>query len=368
VRLENMVLPREHISHIIWFHEDELKDEPIASEESTSRGQGLAQFSANRVSEPVAEPINAQAENLSLTSSALRTQAVRTNGVRITFNSQQLLALEPSAVNAEPSAVNAEPSAVNAEPSAVNAEPSAVNAEPSAVNAEPNSQKSQAHEQPASQIKTDTWRPATTLLGFSQLLGSCRIELKNIDRLLLGRAIEQEAAQLAPQGWKLSHAQQPRIVSIQSDDRIPGTAAALVGNQAPKFQLDLLDGETFHLQDCAGQIVVLDFWASWCGPCIQAMPQIDQLIRELPEDRVRLVAVNLQESPKQIAAVLERLELETVVALDVDGVVAEKYTATAIPQTVVIDREGNIVRLFIGGGPQILDHLREALEGLLAEE
>jgi thiol-disulfide isomerase/thioredoxin len=199
------------------------------------------------------------------------------------------------------------------------------------------------------------------------LLGSCRVELKNIDRLLLGGAIEQEAAQLAPQGWKLHHAQQPRITSIKSGDRIPGTAAALVGNQAPNFQLDLLDGETFHLQDCAGQIVVLDFWASWCGPCIQTMPQIDQLIRELPEDRVRLVAVNLQESPKQISAVLERLELETVVALDVDGVVAEKYTATAIPQTVVIDREGNIARLFIGGGPQVLEHLREALEGLLGD-
>ncbi|MEO2048666.1 MAG: TlpA disulfide reductase family protein [Pirellulales bacterium] len=312
VRLENVVLPKEHISHIIWFHEDELKDDSIAEKELISQEKSTSEIS----------PVG-----------LLRTQAVRTNGVRITFNSQQLLVWEPSAVNAEL-----------------------------------NSQKLQAHEQPAGPTKTDAWRPATTLLGYSRLLGSCRVELKNIDRLLLGGAIEQEAAQLAPQGWKLRHAQQPRIASIKSGDRIPGTAAALVGNQAPNFQLDLLDGETFHLQDCAGQIVVLDFWASWCGPCIQAMPQIDQLIRDLPEDRVRLVAVNLQESPKQINAVLERLQLETVVALDVDGIVAEKYTATAIPQTVVIDRDGNIARLFVGGGPQSLEHLREALEGLLEEE
>jgi thiol-disulfide isomerase/thioredoxin len=208
-------------------------------------------------------------------------------------------------------------------------------------------------------------QPATALLGNSQMLGECRIGLNGIDRLLLGGAIEQEAAQLAPQGWTLHHARLPKIASTESGNRIPGTAAALVGHSAPDFQLELHGGETFRLRDCLGQIVVLDFWASWCGPCMQTMPQIERLVRELPGDQVRLVAVNLQETPDEITSTLQRHGLETVVALDQDGVVAEKYTATAIPQTVVIDQQGNIARLFVGGGPRLVGQLRAALEGML---
>jgi peroxiredoxin len=70
----------------------------------------------------------------------------------------------------------------------------------------------------------------------------------------------------------------------------------------------------------------------------------------------------LHETPEAIKAMLGRLELETTVALDRSGAVAEKYAAFAIPQTVIIDGNGKVARLFIGGGPQYADQLREALE------
>ncbi len=126
-----------------------------------------------------------------------------------------------------------------------------------------------------------------------------------------------------------------------------------------------MGGGKFHLADNKGKVIVLDFWATWCGPCIQAMPQIDRATREFADKGVKLIAVNLQETPAKIAAMLERQKLSPTVALDNDGVVAAKYAANAIPQTVIIDSEGKIARLFIGGGPHLEDQLREALKSLM---
>ncbi len=65
--------------------------------------------------------------------------------------------------------------------------------------------------------------------------------------------------------------------------------------------------------------MVLDFWATWCGPCIQAMPQVERAAGEFKEQGVRLVAVNLQETAEQVTGMLERQKLKVTVALDRDG-------------------------------------------------
>jgi peroxiredoxin len=195
------------------------------------------------------------------------------------------------------------------------------------------------------------------------VLGICRVEIKEVDQLLIGGAIEEAAAQLAYQQWKLQHAVEPRFASAAaSGAATAGTESALVGKPAPDFELELLGGGKFRLSEHQGNIVVLDFWATWCGPCLQAMPQIDRAVRDVQEQNVQLVAVNLLESPEQIASTLERLNLQIPVGLDQDGIVAEKYAASAIPQTVVIDRDGKVARVFVGGGPQYGEQLSEALK------
>ncbi|MFM7845885.1 MAG: TlpA family protein disulfide reductase, partial [Planctomycetota bacterium] len=93
---------------------------------------------------------------------------------------------------------------------------------------------------------------------------------------------------------------------------------------------------------------------------------LEKVVSELPKDaKVDLIAVNLEEQPRQITSMLERHKLKVNVALDQDGAVAAKYSATAIPQTVIIDREGKVVRLFVGGGPQFEKELRDALTEIL---
>ncbi len=203
------------------------------------------------------------------------------------------------------------------------------------------------------------------LSGHSDVLGKCQVDLLVVNEILVGSAIDEAAAVLAVQQWKLAQAPDPSTLASSaagSTGFSPGTESPLVGKPAPPFELPRLDGQPFRLAEQRGKVIVLDFWATWCGPCVQAMPQVTAAVAEFADRDVHLYAVNLQESPDKIQALLERLRLNPQVLLDRDGVVAANYRATAIPQTVIIDREGNVARLFVGGGPDFETQLREALQ------
>ncbi|HEY3395482.1 MAG TPA: TlpA disulfide reductase family protein, partial [Lacipirellulaceae bacterium] len=207
-----------------------------------------------------------------------------------------------------------------------------------------------------------------SLIGASQLLGVCRLELKKVDVLLLGSMIQAMADEQAFHDWKLTGAAEPRYVSdeAQGAGGEPSSGGSgLIGKHALDFSLELLDGDEFKLSEQKGHVVVLDFWASWCGPCMQWLPQVDTIAAEFAERGVKLVAVNMQEDRAAATSALERLKIKPTVALDIDGAVAEHYQVTAIPHTIVIDAEGNIAQLFIGSSAESAVQLRTAIEDLL---
>ncbi len=123
----------------------------------------------------------------------------------------------------------------------------------------------------------------SVLSGQSEVLGACRVALPEVDQILIGGSIEQAAARLAYQQWKLQNAIEPKYVTAEDSDGQTGLESLLVGKPAPDFELGLLGGKKFHLADYKGKVVVLDFWATWCGPCMQTMPLVERVTNELKD-------------------------------------------------------------------------------------
>jgi thiol-disulfide isomerase/thioredoxin len=142
---------------------------------------------------------------------------------------------------------------------------------------------------------------------------------------------------------------------------------SLEGKQAEDFELPLLDGGTVKLSALKGKTVVLDFWATWCGPCRAAMPIIDKVAEEFAEKGVLLYAVNLEEDEAAIKGFLKSMKLNPRVALDKDGKVGRAYGATSIPSIVVVGPDGVVRKVFRGISPQFEEDLRSLLSGISKE-
>ena len=157
------------------------------------------------------------------------------------------------------------------------------------------------------------------------------------------------------------------ITAIQSGGGV-ADANELKGKPAPDFELETADGGKFKLSDEKGKnVVVLDFWATWCGPCVQAMPIIDKVTRAHAAKGVKLIAVNLRETEDDVKAFMKQHKLSPIVAMDRDGDTAEKYRVSGIPQTVVIDKQGNVSQIHVGLVPNLEEQLNSELEALVAE-
>ncbi len=128
----------------------------------------------------------------------------------------------------------------------------------------------------------------------------------------------------------------------------PTPAELLKGKMAPDFTLALMDGGSFTLSEHKGEIVILDFWATWCGPCRIAMPVLSDVAKEFADDGVSLYSVNLREGPERIRTYLKSQGLDLNVPLDSDGRIGDMYKATGIPQTVIVGRDGKVAIVHVG--------------------
>ena len=145
-----------------------------------------------------------------------------------------------------------------------------------------------------------------------------------------------------------------------------GDAEAMRGKAAPDFALEDLNGKSVSLQGLRGRVVVLDFWATWCGPCRAALPHLEQLHKDFAGAGVQVLAVNLREDRETARKFVESIGLTMPVLLDTTGKVAERYAVSGIPQTVVVDKNGQIARVFVGFSPEASRQLREAVEAASA--
>ena len=125
----------------------------------------------------------------------------------------------------------------------------------------------------------------------------------------------------------------------------PAVPGLLPGDLAPGFTLSDLDGKPVSLASLKGHVVVLDFWATWCPPCVEELPTVAKVSAGYADQGVRFYAINVSDAPGEIRAFLDRQKLSLPVLLGgADSVdVPLKYAADYIPLLVVIDADGKIV-------------------------
>jgi thiol-disulfide isomerase/thioredoxin len=140
----------------------------------------------------------------------------------------------------------------------------------------------------------------------------------------------------------------------------------LVGKMAPAFQLNDLEGHPVSLASLRGKIVVLDFWATWCGPCVASLPLVSSVADSFKDKGVVFYAANLKETAGQVRQFQTEKTLIFPVLLDADGKVADLYQAKAIPETVLIDQTGKIQAVHVGYDPGIRKKLTGQLNDMLA--
>ncbi len=126
------------------------------------------------------------------------------------------------------------------------------------------------------------------------------------------------------------------------------TAAPEIGKLAPDLQLNTPDGQSIALSELKGTPVLLNFWATWCGPCRHEMPFLQQIYDERPEETLVLLTINIQESSSQVAQFMQSEGLSFPVLLDSQADVAQKYNIMGIPTTFFIDKDGVIQEIKIG--------------------
>lgn len=118
-------------------------------------------------------------------------------------------------------------------------------------------------------------------------------------------------------------------------------------NLAPDFTATLADGSSFTLSDYRGSVILLNFWASWCGPCVGEMPAFEQLNNEYG-DEVVILAVNCMEDENTVNQFITDNGYTFPIAYDVNGSISDLYPTDGIPYTLVIGTDGTVLETFLG--------------------
>lgn len=140
----------------------------------------------------------------------------------------------------------------------------------------------------------------------------------------------------------------------------------MLGKKIPRFRARNLDGDVVDSKDLAGKVIVMDFWATWCTPCLESMPVIKEVSDEFGDKDVVFIALNTGEETKVVQEFLKEHDLEADVLLDPEGKIADAFAADAIPQTVLIGKTGAVESVHVGfaGAEAMKQRLQDELEVL----
>lgn len=117
---------------------------------------------------------------------------------------------------------------------------------------------------------------------------------------------------------------------------------------APDFTLAGENGKTYHLADYRGQVVVINFWATWCPPCRQEMPSMERMWHKIKGKGVTVLAINVGENADIIFEFLGQYPLTFPIPMDLDGTVIQQYPVTGLPTTYIVNPQGMVTHRAVG--------------------
>ncbi|CAN5229153.1 TlpA disulfide reductase family protein [soil metagenome] len=142
-------------------------------------------------------------------------------------------------------------------------------------------------------------------------------------------------------------------------------AVDLTGSEAPDFALKSASGENLRLSEFRGDVVMLNFWATWCGPCRQEMPLLDEMYQRYRKVGFELLGVNIDEDTQRAEEMAATLDITFPLLFDLDKTVSKRYRIQAMPVSVLIDRRGVVRHVHYGYQPGdeqgYLDEIRKLL-------
>ena len=153
------------------------------------------------------------------------------------------------------------------------------------------------------------------------------------------------------------------LLALAAPEMIPEEDVELTGRSAPDFALKTLDGADFRLSDYRGKVVVLSFWASWCGPCRFELPELSRIQPSYPD--VSFVAVNVDRERKDAERFLKRVKFDLPIVWDNEAMVLGDFSVVSMPTMFLIDKNGTVQFVKVGYSRQKkLVELEEKIKGL----
>lgn len=179
-----------------------------------------------------------------------------------------------------------------------------------------------------------------TLQGCGGFFNPADVETDNEDIVLLGEGKPSEASD-----------SEESTDSVNEDYYYGDYKELSEGDRAPWFAAELVSGDTFEMADLQGKVILINFWATWCGPCVGEMPAFESLYKDYADNPdVAMIAVDVEEKKKTVDYFVETNGYTFPIAYDEEGKICKQYPTSGIPYTVVVGKDGYIKVIHLGAG------------------
>ena len=145
-----------------------------------------------------------------------------------------------------------------------------------------------------------------------------------------------------------------------------GTRAPKLGELAPNFTLQKDDGKPLNLTDLRGKIVVLNFWATWCGPCVDEVPSLNKFAEHFADKGVQVLGVSVDEDPDAYKSFVAKYKVSFLTLRNASRSVSESYGTYKLPESYIISRDGRLKQKIIGATNWTSQEMLTYIEGLVA--